>query len=65
MEYKIFSSDSINGLEKEVNDAIKNGWHPQGGVMVTNWIYEGRNGDELSWEFYQAMTRLSADTVIE
>jgi hypothetical protein len=40
MEYKIISSSAwsvdaaVNILEKKVNDLIKEGWEPVGGVMI-------------------------------
>ena len=41
MEYKIISSSAwsvdaaVKVLEKKVNDLIKEGWEPMGGVVVT------------------------------
>jgi hypothetical protein len=40
MEYKIISSSAwsveaaVNILERKVNDLIKEGWEPAGGVMI-------------------------------
>jgi hypothetical protein len=35
MEYRVISESSMNDLVKEVNNAIKEGWKPQGGISVT------------------------------
>lgn len=34
MEYKILNKSNLWDLEKEVNEYIKQGWRPQGGVMI-------------------------------
>lgn len=34
MEYTILHADILWNLEKEVNEHIKKGWRPQGGVMI-------------------------------
>jgi Domain of unknown function (DUF1737) len=35
MEYRVISESKMADLVKEVNNAIKEGWKPQGGVSVT------------------------------
>jgi Domain of unknown function (DUF1737) len=35
MEYRVINESSVKALVKEVNNAIKEGWRPQGGVSVT------------------------------
>ena len=34
MTYKVISNHSPQEFEKLVNDALKNGWEPKGGVSV-------------------------------
>lgn len=34
MQYKVILTDSVGSLERRVNDAIKQGWIPQGGIAV-------------------------------
>ncbi|MBC7658687.1 MAG: DUF1737 domain-containing protein [Chitinophagaceae bacterium] len=34
IEYKLFTEDSIRGLEDQVNYLIKKGWAPVGGVVL-------------------------------
>jgi hypothetical protein len=36
MEYKIIDDESPAGLAKKVNEAIKEGWKPQGGVGLSS-----------------------------
>jgi hypothetical protein len=38
MEYRVISESKIADLVREVNDAIKEGWKPQGGVSVTKGL---------------------------
>ena len=45
MKYRIISSKGKFGLESNVNEALKNGWVPMGGVATDKDGY-----------FYQAMT---------
>ena len=39
MEYRVISESTMKDLAKEVNDAIKEGWRPQGGVSVTKGLF--------------------------
>lgn len=36
IKYKIIAAESLGYLEESVNDHIKKGWIPQGGVCVVN-----------------------------
>jgi hypothetical protein len=38
MEYRVISESKMADLVKEVNNAIKEGWKPQGGVSVTKGL---------------------------
>jgi len=51
MEYKIVTQKYYQDLENEVNNLIKNGWKPQGGVAI---LYDSENGRT---EYYQAMVK--------
>ena len=41
MKYKILrgAKDEISDLEQQVNEHIKKGWKPQGGVAITEETY--------------------------
>ena len=39
MEYRVISESTMKDLAKEVNDAIKEGWRPQGGVSVAKSLF--------------------------
>jgi hypothetical protein len=39
MEYRVISESTMKDLVKEVNNAIKEGWRPQGGVSVTKGLF--------------------------
>ena len=49
MEYKILSSRYPSELATDVNNAIANGWKPQGGVCIQDI--------GASWKYYQAMVK--------
>jgi hypothetical protein len=36
MEYKIIYEDTYYEIQKEINNHIKDGWIPQGGLCITN-----------------------------
>ena len=38
MEYRVINDSKMTDLVKEVNNAIKEGWKPQGGVSVTKGL---------------------------
>ena len=48
MEYQVVSEQDRSKLETKVNELIREGWKPQGGVCVT--------GVMARW-FYQAMVK--------
>ncbi len=50
MEYKIVTNQYYGQLTSDVNDLIKSGWNPQGGIAVT------RDDSGNTW-FYQAMIK--------
>ena len=39
MEYKVITTDHCDELENEVNEAIREGWKPQGGVLYVPRTY--------------------------
>ncbi len=43
MEYRIISKKNENELEREINEMLRKGWKPQGGLVVVDapdsWIY--------------------------
>jgi len=38
MEYRVINESTMKDWVKEVNNAIKEGWKPQGGVSVTKGL---------------------------
>jgi hypothetical protein len=52
MHYRIVETKGTEGLETEVNEMIRDGWTPLGGVSVVN-----SQANTYAWWFYQAMTR--------
>jgi hypothetical protein len=38
MEYRVINESKMTDLVKEVNNAMKEGWKPQGGVSVTKGL---------------------------
>jgi len=46
MEYSVIKTNLLKSLIKKVNEAIKDGWRPLGGVCV-----------DVGYGFAQAMTR--------
>jgi len=59
MEYKIVKSGSMKGLEIKVNNAIKDGWEPRGGVSSEAESFG------IAGFFIQAMVRTSGMWVEE
>ena len=58
MEYTIISESSQQRLIEAVNNKIKQGFKPQGGVMVYNTIKEASSiSRNLSLEYSQAMVK--------
>lgn len=58
MEYEIAAGASTEELETVVNEMIKEGWKPQGGVMsYTVNIHKAMVGNLASNQFIQAMIR--------
>ena len=41
MVYKVIREKSLLALEMEVNDALKGGWRPQGGIFLQKLIDGG------------------------
>ena len=52
MRYRIIEAKDIEGLEKDVNEHLAEGWQLLGGVCVVN-----SQANTYAWWFYQAMTR--------
>ena len=50
MEYTVISESSIERLIKSINNAMQEGWIPQGGICEGNPGFNGRL-------FYQAMIK--------
>lgn len=49
MEYKILTGRNIDNLTVIVNNQIKEGWKPQGGVLINAMMYAQamvRNGEK-------------------
>ena len=52
MNYRVVEAKDTEGLEAEVNEMIRDGWTPLGGVCVVN-----SQANTYAWWFYQAMVR--------
>lgn len=56
MEYRIVTGQSVSNLEKAVNVAIKDGWKPQGGLIIHGYDYaqalvkDSKADIERSWQ---------------
>ena len=59
MKYKIIQSDNLDSLQTAVNEAIKDGWQPLGGVIAIAKSYYRYTASH--W-FAQTMIRILADT---
>jgi hypothetical protein len=61
MEYKIIDACSFSHLASEVNEALRTGWRPQGGVAAYT-VMEG-SSSQPSFEIWymQAITRTSRE----
>lgn len=49
MRYRLIEAKDLEGLEREVNAALADGWRPQGGVCVAN------SEQTYNWWYYQAL----------
>ena len=58
MEYRIIEECSPEGMAEKVNEAIKEGWKPQGGVAIA---YSWRGDCAYYKYFYQAMIKDSSE----
>ncbi|RZD52338.1 MAG: hypothetical protein CXT64_05070 [Methanobacteriota archaeon] len=56
MEYKILAGAEMPKLAKKVNEAIEQGWRPQGGLVVIN-DYRGFRLEGYSSRCAQAMVK--------
>lgn len=54
LEYIIVEGDSASVLQDIINNLIRMGWRPIGGVAVVRWQHE-RGAPQ--WNYTQAMTR--------
>jgi hypothetical protein len=52
MRYRIIEAKDTEALEQDVNEHIRDGWQPLGGVAVVN-----SQANTYAWWFYQAMVR--------
>jgi hypothetical protein len=52
MHYRVVEAKDTEELETQVNEMIRDGWTPLGGVSVVN-----SHAHASHWWFYQAMTR--------
>ena len=50
MEYVILEAGSIEKLARQVNESIRDGWEPQGGISAAS-------NQTMVWWYYQAMVR--------
>jgi hypothetical protein len=53
MKYKIVQAGNVEGLEKEVNKLLAEGWKPIGGIHSLSW----KVSNATYWAICQAMTK--------
>jgi hypothetical protein len=58
--YQVLNDWDLAALEKQVNQAIVNGWQPLGGIAVIGNVMED---GEISTYYYQAMTKPAAEAI--
>jgi Domain of unknown function (DUF1737) len=56
MRYRLIEAKDVEGLEQDVNEHIRDGWKPLGGVAVVN-----SQNNTYAWWFYQALVRDKED----
>lgn len=56
-EYVVLLDTDPSGLSSQVNNLIRNGWTPQGGVAVTE-VHDEQEGEQTQWA--QAMVKQTA-----
>lgn len=57
VEYTICKGENQADLKKAVNQEIKNGWQPLGGVAVTSQCVQPRGQSDQGPVFFQAMIK--------
>lgn len=61
VNYKVVSSGTPEGLEKQVEALLADGWKCQGGLAISEcaWSYENSKGDNTGFSatFAQAMVK--------
>lgn len=55
-EYEVVMSISLSELIEIVNNSIKDGWQPLGGITVNN---ESVHDDSITPNYYQAIVKVS------
>lgn len=53
MKYQILMADDPLTLEEKINDLIQEGWKPQGGVAISEYLPS--NPDRIGFSCAQAM----------
>ena len=56
MQYEIICEPNPNKLTVRVNERIRTGWKPIGGVCASNWFVDG---DGVNCEYCQALIKES------
>jgi hypothetical protein len=59
-KYIIVRNEDLDILQKTVNNLIKEGYLPQGGIAITSYI-TGRDNDTYNYEHVQAMIKGESD----
>lgn len=62
MKYRIIESEDSDRLESLVNQAMADGWIPQGGVCAVRYQYESHGDTQSAWWYSQAMVVLRGVT---
>lgn len=56
-KYYALEKRDIDELIQEVNNRIKLGWKPIGGICISNYVYDGLDGITVRTDYVQAMVK--------
>ena len=58
VEYYVAVADNLEDLEEKVNEKISYDWIPQGGVAISNYVFESAIYEKNQSEYCQALLRI-------
>ena len=57
MEYKVIYAQLKKDLESQVNEAMREGFEPIGGISVFSYEVDNDGYSEIEWHYLQAMLK--------